>query len=237
MTAPAVAAAELALRHVVLGLPLRALTRLQVEGREHVPRTGPVIIASNHLSFMDSMVIPVAAGRPVRFIAKAEYWQGSGLKGRAMKAWFTTFGAVPVQRDDPRAAMQSLVDAEAVLREGDAFCIYPEGTRSRDGRLHKGRTGVGRLAVNTGAPVIPCAITGTDKVQGPDESGLRPAKVIVRFGPPVEASAFAATHEKAALLRAVTDSVMDTIAQLGGQETSGRYASDVNAEIARRRAL
>lgn len=220
------------MRHVLIGPPLRVATRLRVEGREHVPPDGPLIVASNHLSFMDSIVIPLASGRTVHFLGKAEYFQGTGLRGRAVRWFHETAGTIPVHRTHARAAAESLVEAERVLRTGRAFGIYPEGTRSPDGRLHRGRTGVARLAVGTGATLVPCGVTGTDRVQPPGSNGFRPAKVTVRFGPPIDVAGLAERFQKAALLRAVTDAVMDAIAELSGQERSGQYASDVKAALA-----
>ncbi|MDF2093829.1 lysophospholipid acyltransferase family protein [Knoellia sp. 3-2P3] len=222
------------MRHVVIGPPLRLATRMRVEGREHVPPTGPLIVASNHLSFIDSIVIALASGRQVHFLGKAEYFQGTGLRG-AMVRWFhSTAGTIPVDRADARAAARSLELGEQVLRRGDAFGVYPEGTRSPDGRLHRGRTGVARMALSSGATLVPCAVIGTDRVQPPGSKGLRPAKVTVRFGPPVDVDALSQRHQKAALLRAITDTVMDAIGEMSGQERSGRYASDVKAELAAR---
>jgi 1-acyl-sn-glycerol-3-phosphate acyltransferase len=221
------------MRHVLIGPPLRLFTRLTVEGREHVPATGALIVASNHLSFIDSIVIPLASGRQVHFLGKAEYFQGRGLRGAAVRWFHSTAGTIAVDRADPRAALRSLELGEEVLRRGEAFGVYPEGTRSPDGRLHKGRTGVARMAVSTGATLLPCAVVGTDKVQPPGANRFRPAKVTVRFGAPVDVEGLARRFEKSALLRAVTDAVMDAIAELSGQERSGRYASDVKAELAR----
>jgi 1-acyl-sn-glycerol-3-phosphate acyltransferase len=220
------------MRHVLIGPPLRLATRLAVEGREHVPPAGPLIVASNHLSFIDSIVIPLASGRQVHFLGKAEYFQGTGLRGAAVRWFHSTAGTIPVDRNDPRAALKSLELGEEVLRRGEAFGVYPEGTRSPDGRLHRGRTGVARMALSTGAMLLPCAVVGTDKVQPPGSNGFRPAKVTVRFGEPVDVAGLAQLHQKAALLRAVTDATMDAIAELSGQERSGRYASDVKAELA-----
>lgn len=177
------------LRRLVVGPAFGALTRLRVDGAQHVPATGPAMIASNHQSYLDSIAIPIAAGRPVRFIAKAEYFTGTGVMGAINRAWFGGMGAIPVDRNDPRAAVRSLELAEEVLRAGGAFGIYPEGTRSRDGRLHRGRTGIARIALATGAPIIPCAIIGTADVQGPDELRIRPGRVTVRFGPAIDVAA------------------------------------------------
>ena len=216
---------EWLLRRVLVGPPLRAFLRLRVEGLEHVPTTGPVIIASNHLSFVDSMVIPLAAGRKVGFLGKAEYVQGTGAKGWLKRMWFGEFGGmIPVDREDARAAARSLELAEEHLARGGAFGIYPEGTRSRDGRLHKGRTGVGRLADATGALLVPCALTGTDRVQPIGARGLRPHRVTVRFAPPVDVAALQEQHVKARLYRAITDEVMAAIALRCDQERSADYA-------------
>lgn len=220
------------MRYVVIGPAFYALARPTVVGREHIPPEGsPAIIASNHLSFSDSMVIPLASGRRVSFLGKAEYFHGTGVKGALMRAWFRSFGTIPVERTDARAAAESLHLAERVLGAGGAFGIYPEGTRSRDGRLHKGRTGVARLALSTGAPIVPCALLGTDKLQPPDARVPRPTKVTVQFGPAIDVAALQAQFTKAALLRAITDAVMDSIGAMSGQERSGRYASDVNADL------
>lgn len=218
---------EKLLREVLVGPGLRALTRLSVEGGEHVPPTGPVIIASNHLSFLDSLIIPIAAGRPVGFLGKSDYFTGSGLRGWATRTWFTAFGTIPVDREDARAAARSLELAESHLAAGGAFGIYPEGTRSRDGRLHRGRTGVARLALASGATLIPCALVGTDRVQPPGAKGVRPAKVSVRFAPAVDVAGLERQFVKGKLLRAITDSVMDAIAERSPQQRSPIYASDV----------
>lgn len=220
------------MRYLVIGPAFFLMARPTVTGREHIPPEGsPAIIASNHLSFSDSMIIPLASGRRVSFLGKAEYFQGTGLKGAALRAWMQSFGTIPVERTDARAAAESLHIAERVLAAGGAFGIYPEGTRSRDGRLHRGRTGVARLALTSGAPIIPCALIGTEKLQPPDTKILRPTKVTVRFGPAIDVAGLAAQFQKAALLRAITDAVTDAIGSMSGQERSGRYASDVNAEL------
>lgn len=221
----ATAIPEWVLREVLVGPPLRAFVRLRVEGREHVPRTGPVILASNHLSFVDSMVIPLAADRKVGFLGKSTYVEGTGAKGWAKRLWFGDFGGmIPVDRDDPRAAARSLEIAGEHLATGGAFGIYPEGTRSRDGLLHRGRTGVGRLADASGATLVPCAIVGTDKVQPVGAKGIRPARVTVRFAPPVDVAGLQQQLVKTRLYRAITDEVMDAIAQRVDQPVSPDYA-------------
>lgn len=214
------------LRHVLLGPALRAATLLSVNGLENVPpKRQPAIIASNHNSFSDSMLIPLASGRRVHFLGKAEYFRGTGIKGALMRSFFRSFGTIPVERTDARAAAEALHIAERVLAQGGAFGIYPEGTRSRDGRLHRGRTGVARLALSSGAPIIPCALTGTARFQPPERTIPRPSKVTVSFGPPVDVAALEAQFVKAKLLRAITDAVMDAIASMSGQERSDQIAA------------
>jgi 1-acyl-sn-glycerol-3-phosphate acyltransferase len=205
-----------------VGLIFRVFWRPRVEGLENVPPDGPVIIASNHLSFIDSVVIPLAVPRRVRFLAKAEYFTGRGLRGRGTALFFHLIDAVPVERTGNRDSMRSLESALAVLREGTAFGIYPEGTRSRDGRLYRGRTGVGWLALTSGAPVVPVGLTGTDRVQPVGARGVRVAPVRVRFGPPVDPADYAALPAGRAR-RALTDEVMDRIAALTPQERADTY--------------
>ena len=195
---------------------------IRTEGREHLPRTGAVIIASNHLSFIDSVVIRLAAPRRVVFLAKAEYFTGRGLRGRIVRWFFTAVGSVPVRRGSHRAAQASLETAREVLDGGNVFGIYPEGTRSLDGRLYRGRTGVGWLALTTGAPVVPVALEGTDRLQPVGKRLPRPHRVTVRFGQPLT---FTGDPKSAAARRAVTEEVMRAIAGLSGQERADRYAA------------
>ncbi len=149
--------------HTVVPPVARLIWRPRVEGLEHVPATGPVIVASNHLSFADSMVIPIVVPRRVVFLAKEDYFTGTGVKGALVRGWFEGIGMVPVDRDDTRSALESLDVALEVLGRGEAFGIYPEGARSRDGRLYRGRTGVAHLALTSGAPVVPVGLIGTER--------------------------------------------------------------------------
>ncbi|HVN13195.1 MAG TPA: lysophospholipid acyltransferase family protein [Kineosporiaceae bacterium] len=198
----------------IVGFVFRVVWRPRVVGVENVPGTGPVIIASNHLSFIDSVVIPLAVPRRVRFLAKAEYFEGRGLRGRGRALFFRVIDAVPVERSGGgRESLQALESALGVLRAGEAFGIYPEGTRSRDGRLYRGRTGVGWLALTSGAPIVPVALTGTDEVQPVGSNGLRVRPVTIRFGPPVDPRAYAGLPAGRAR-REITDEVMDRIAAL-----------------------
>lgn len=209
----------------VLGPAMRLMFRPQVEGAEHIPGDGPVILAGNHLTFIDSMILPLVCDRQVVFIGKDEYVTGKGLKGRLMAWFFTGVGMIPVDRDGGRGGVAALMTGRRVLEEGRMFGIYPEGTRSPDGRLYRGRTGIARLTLMTGAPVVPFAVIGTDKLQ-PGGAGLpRPGKVTVRFGEAMEFSRYEGMDRDRYVLRAVTDSVMTEVMQLSGQEYVDMYAS------------
>lgn len=201
----------------------RALWRPDVEGLDNVPMTGPVILAANHLSFVDSVVIPVLVPRRVVFLAKSDYFEGPGIKGRLGKAWFEALGMLPVDRDDTKAALDSLGTALEVLGRGEAFGIYPEGTRSRDGRLYRGRTGVAHLALTAGAPVVPVGLHGTELIQPVGSRLPRLAKVRVRFGEPLDFSGLIGTAPLGRLRREVTDTVMARILELSGQAPAGVY--------------
>jgi len=209
--------------HTVVTPLLRAAWRPTVTGAERVPRTGGVILASNHLSFVDSVVIPSVTPRPVHFLAKSDYFTGTGLKGRAMRLWFEGLGMLPVDRDDPQAALTSLDTALAVLARGEAFGIYPEGTRSRDGRLYRGRTGVAHLALTAGVPVVPVGLRGTDKVQPVDARWPRLAPVSVAFGEPIEVAGRFQDMPQGKARRLLTDEIMAAVGELSGQEPAGIY--------------
>jgi len=209
--------------HTVVPPLARTIWRPRIEGLEHVPPTGPVILASNHLSFVDSVVIPIVAPRKVVFLAKSDYFTGPGLKGAAVKAWFQGLGMVPVDRDDTRAALNSLDIALEVLGRGEAFGIYPEGTRSRDGLLYRGRTGVAHLALTAGVPVVPVGLTGTENLQPVGTHVPRLTKVTVRFGKPIDVTGRYDGVPLGRARREVTDEIMDAIQALSGQELAGRY--------------
>ncbi|MDQ1665083.1 MAG: 1-acyl-sn-glycerol-3-phosphate acyltransferase [Actinomycetota bacterium] len=201
----------------------RTLWRPVIEGREHIPPTGPLIVASNHVSFIDSIVIPLAVPRRVVFLAKAEYWEGRSLASLPRRAFFRAFEAVPVDRDQQRDAQAPLTLAAGVLARGDAFGIYPEGTRSRDGRLYRGRTGVGWLALTTGAVVLPVGLVGTDRVQPVGARVPRIRRVRIRFGEPVDPKAYAEERSPGQARRQLTDEVMGRIAGLTGQPRAEGY--------------
>ncbi|MFD5650880.1 MULTISPECIES: lysophospholipid acyltransferase family protein [unclassified Streptomyces] len=213
----------------VLGPIMRLMFRTRVEGVENIPGDGPVILAGNHLTFIDSVIMPLTCDRQVFFIGKDEYVTGKGLKGRLMAWFFTGVGMVPVDRDGGRGGVAALMTGRRILEEGHVFGIYPEGTRSPDGRLYRGRTGIARLTLMTGAPVVPFAVIGTDKLQ-PGGAGLpRPGRVTVRFGEPMEFSRYEGMDRDRYVLRAVTDSVMTEVMRLSGQEYVDMYASKAKA--------
>ena len=209
-------------RRVVLTV-FQLFWRPRVEGRELIPSTGLLIVASNHVSFIDSIVIPVTVPRKVVFLAKAEYWEGRSPATWPRRLFFAAFEAVPVQREQQQDAQASLDLARGVVERGDAFGIYPEGTRSRDGRLYRGRTGVGWLALATGARVVPVGLVGTDRVQPVGAKVPRVHRgVAIRFGQPVDPADYAHLPPGRAR-REITDAVMDRIAALSGQPRAEGY--------------
>lgn len=201
--------------------------RPKVVGRENIPERGPVILASNHYSFVDSLIIPMVAPRRVAFIAKAEYFETKGVKGSLMKAFFTGIGAIPVRRGDHRSAMDSLDQSLSLINSGGAFVIYPEGTRSLDGRLYRGRVGIGWLALKSGAPIVPVAVHGTRQVLPVGAKVPKIVPVSVTFGEPIDPLKLdlpgEPVAENARARRAVTDAVIDEIQKLSGQEYAGVY--------------
>lgn len=196
----------------------RAVYRPRVEGRDNVPRTGPVIFASNHLSFIDSIAIPVASPRPVHFLAKSTYFDKW-----ASRQFFTAIGAIAVERGAGQAALDALDQQRALLDDGRAVALYPEGTRSLDGRLYKGRTGVAFLALQTGAPVVPVGLIGTDKVM-PVGAKVPTTKerITVRFGEPLDLSPHGPASSGRAR-RGATDEIMAAIHALSEQELANAY--------------
>jgi 1-acyl-sn-glycerol-3-phosphate acyltransferase len=207
--------------------PMFLILRPRITGRENVPATGAFIIASNHLSFIDSIAIPLMAPRRVGYLAKAEYFTGTGLRGWFKRWFFTSAGQVPIDRTDADAAQAALVTAERILGQGKLLGMYPEGTRSPDGRLYKGKTGLARLALQTGVPVIPVAMIGTDVVNPPGSKMWRFGRVRVKFGKPMDFSRFEGLAGNRFIERAVIDEVMYELMRLSGQEYVDLYAADV----------
>ncbi len=209
--------------HRVVPPLAKAVWRPDVRGLEHVPATGGVILASNHLSFVDSVVIPVLVPRKVVFLAKSDYFEGPGVKGALTRAWFEGLGMLPVDRDDTKAALASLDVALEVLGRGEAFGIYPEGTRSRDGRLYRGRTGVAHLALTAGVPVVPVGLIGTERIQPVGSTMPRRVPVSVAFGEPITVAGRFVDMPLGKARRVLTDEIMTAIQALSGQEEAGIY--------------
>jgi 1-acyl-sn-glycerol-3-phosphate acyltransferase len=201
----------------------RLLYRPVVQGADGVPRNGPVILAANHRAAVDTAAIALTAGRPVSFLGKAEYFAGRGMRGRALAAFLRALGYVPVERGNVKAGLAALHAARTVLDAGGAFAIYPEGTRSLDGRLHRGHTGVATLALDTGALVVPVALLGTERVQPVGARFPRLHRVTVRYGEPLEFSRYEGLGSSTVIRRAVTDELMAAIAALSQQEYVDRY--------------
>ncbi|MBZ9594616.1 lysophospholipid acyltransferase family protein [Streptomyces yangpuensis] len=218
------------LKHVFLGPLLRLLFRPRIEGLENIPAEGAAIVAGNHLSFSDHFLMPAILARRITFLAKAEYFTGPGLKGRLTAAFFRSAGQIPVDRSGKDAGRAALREGLGVLSKGELLGIYPEGTRSHDGRLYKGKVGVAAMALGAGVPVIPCAMVGTFEIQPPGQKIPKIRRVTIRFGEPLDFSRYAGLEGERAVLRAVTDEIMYAILGLSGQEYVDRYAAEVKAE-------
>ncbi|HET7014047.1 MAG TPA: lysophospholipid acyltransferase family protein, partial [Streptosporangiaceae bacterium] len=209
----------------ILAPILRLVFRPWAEGTQYVPRTGPAIIASNHLSFSDHFFAPLPLPRKVVFLAKSEYFTGRGLKGLISRAFFSGVGQIPVDRSGGEASERALNTGLRVLADGNLLGIYPEGTRTPDGRLFRGKTGVARLALEARVPVIPCAMIGGFEFQPPGRItprlAIRPG---VKFGPPLDFSRYYGLENDRIVLRAVTDEIIYAIMKLSGQEYVDEYA-------------
>ena len=224
------------LKTVVLGPVLKVLFRPWVEGEEHIPAAGGVIFASNHLSFSDSIFLPLVVPRKMTFLAKADYFTGTGLKGRLTKMFFTGVGQLPVDRSGGRASSAALDAGLKVLRAGDILGLYPEGTRSPDGRLYKGKTGVARMAIEAGVPVVPVAMINTDKVQPTGTVIPKIQRVGIRFGAPLDFSRYAGLEEDRFVLRSATDEIMYALMELSGQEYVDMYAAQMKDSLKAKKA-
>ncbi|MET7808425.1 lysophospholipid acyltransferase family protein [Micromonospora chersina] len=208
---------------LIVAPTVRLAFRPHVEGLEHIPATGGAIFAGNHLSVADELLLGTVVPRHLAFWAKSEYFNGTGVKGAFSKFVLTGLGAIPVERAGGRAALSAFDAAIPVLKAGDLVAVYPEGTRSPDGRLYRGRTGAARLAVAAGVPIIPVGVTGTDKAQPIGTRVPRPgrAKITIRFGKPLD---FTGRSDDRTSLREMTDEMMAEIQKLTGQEYVPRYA-------------
>ncbi|MFD6879479.1 MULTISPECIES: lysophospholipid acyltransferase family protein [unclassified Streptomyces] len=218
------------LKHVLLGPLLRLLFRPRIEGLENIPPEGAAIIAGNHLSFSDHFLMPAILKRRITFLAKAEYFTGPGIKGRLTAAFFRSAGQIPVDRSGKDAGKAALREGLGVLAKDELLGIYPEGTRSHDGRLYKGKVGVAAMALGAGVPVVPCAMVGTFEIQPPGQKIPKVRRVTIRFGAPLDFSRYAGMEGERAVLRAVTDEIMYAILGLSGQEYVDRYAAEVKTE-------
>ena len=221
------------LKWIALGPLLRLVFRPQVEGAENVPVEGAAILASNHLSYADWLFMPLTLPRRVTFVAKAEYFTTPGVKGWFQRLFFSGAGQVPIDRSGASAAEGALTAAKRVLADGELFGIYPEGTRSHDGRLYRGKTGVARLALETGVPVIPVAVVGTDVVAPPGKKFGSFTRPVVRFGKPLDFERYEGLANDRYILRSVTDEIMYEIMRLSGQEYVDMYATRAKEEAKR----
>ncbi|MZD54512.1 1-acyl-sn-glycerol-3-phosphate acyltransferase [Streptomyces sp. SID5606] len=219
---------------VTVGGSLKLAFRPWVEGLEHIPADGPAILASNHLSFSDSFFLPAVLDRKVTFIAKAEYFNTPGVKGRLTAAFFKGVGQLPVDRSGVRGAGEAAIRSGIeVLERGELFGIYPEGTRSPDGRLYRGKPGgLARVALATGAPVIPVAMIDTEKIQPPGQVMPKLMRPGIRIGRPLDFTRYQGMEHDRFVLRAVTDEVMYEIMKLSGQEYVDVYATAMKRQLA-----
>jgi 1-acyl-sn-glycerol-3-phosphate acyltransferase len=200
---------------------LRLFYRVRIDGRDRVPPRGPVILAANHRSFMDSLFLPLVIRRRVTFVAKAEYFDDKKT------AWFFRgVGQIPIRREGGSASERALASATEVLEHGQVFGIYPEGTRTRDGHLHRGHTGVARLALRTGAPIVPVGMVGTDEINPIGRKLPRLFRTVrITFGEPVTVDRYAGREQDRMVLRQITDEVMFELRQLSGYEYVDTYAT------------
>ena len=220
------------LKRVLIGPILNLLFRPWVDGEKNIPDKGPAIFASNHLSFSDSFFLPLVVPRRMTFVAKADYFTGTGIKGRLTAAFFRGVGQIPIDRAGGSASSGALQSGLNVLRRGELFGIYPEGTRSPDGRLYKGKTGVARLALEAKCPVIPVAMIDTDKAQPTGKKIPKIMRIGIRIGKPMDFSRYEGMQDDRFVLRSITDEVMYELMLLSGQEYVDVYASTVKDRIA-----
>ncbi len=212
-------------KNLVLGPILLRVFRPWLKGVENVPVSGAAILASNHLSFIDSVFLPLVLRRPVVFLAKSEYFTGRGFKGWLVRQFFLASGQLPIDRSGGKASEDALFTGINVLSEGKLLGIYPEGTRSPDGRMYRGRTGIARMALESGVPVIPVAMIDTDKVMPIGAKMPKVQRIGVVFGSPLDFSRFAGYENDRFVLRAITDEIMHELVGLSGQEYVDEYAS------------
>ena len=220
------------MKNVVVGPWLRLAFRPWTKGVENIPSSGPAILASNHLAVIDSFVLPLVLDRQVQFLGKSDYFTGGGVRGRMVAGFMRGVGTIPVDRSGGKASEAALRTGLRVLDEGDLFGIYPEGTRSPDGRLYRGKTGVARLALESGAPVIPVAMVGTDVAQPLGRAVPKPMPIGIVFGEPLDFSRYRGMENDRFVLRSVTDEIMYAILRLSDQEYVDVYAATMKARLA-----
>ncbi|MEG9247720.1 lysophospholipid acyltransferase family protein [Arthrobacter sp. Soc17.1.1.1] len=224
------------MKRIIVGPILNLLFRPWVKGLDNIPATGPAVLVSNHLSFSDSIFLPIVVPRTVVFLAKSEYFTGKGVKGRLTALFFRLSNQLPMDRSGGAASSSSLTAGMDILNEGGVLGIYPEGTRSPDGRLYRGKTGVAKLVLATGVPVIPVAMIGTDKVQpiGRRIPNIRRVGIII--GEPLDFSRYEGLEDDRFVQRSVTDEIMYELMRLSGQEYVDAYASTVKERLAAEKA-
>jgi 1-acyl-sn-glycerol-3-phosphate acyltransferase len=224
------------LKHIVLGPILKLFFRPWVKGVENLPASGGAILASNHLSFSDSFFLPLEVDRRVTFLAKGDYFTGRGVKGKLTAAFFKSINQVPVDRSGGRASEAALRKGVEILKSGELLGIYPEGTRSPDGRLYRGKTGIARMALEAGVPVIPVAMINTFEIQPAGQVRPKIMQVGIRIGKPLDFSRYAGMEDDRFVLRSITDEIMYELMQLSGQEYVDMYAAKAKEELAEARA-
>ena len=215
------------LKNVIVGPFLLTVFRPWIRGAENVPAKGAVIFASNHLSFIDSVFLPIVVERQIRFLAKSEYFTGTGFKGWIVKKFFIAIGQLPIDRSGGKASEASLNTGLEHLATGGQLGIYPEGTRSHDGRLYRGRTGIARMVLESGATVIPVAMIDTDQVMPVGTKIPKVRRIGVVFGEPLDFSRFTGMEGDRFVLRSITDEIMYELSHLSGQEYIDVYATSV----------
>ncbi len=218
-------------KYVLMGPLLSLMGRPKVQGLENVPSSGAAILASNHLAVADSFYLPLVVRRRITFLAKAEYFTGTGVKGWFTRWFYNAAGQVPIDRTNADSAQAALQTATRLLGEGKLLGMYPEGTRSPDGRLYKGKTGLARVALESGIPVIPVAMVGTDVVNPPGSKMWRFGRVEVRVGKPMDFTRFEGLAGNRFIERAVIDEVMYELMRLSGQEYVDLYAADIKNAV------
>jgi 1-acyl-sn-glycerol-3-phosphate acyltransferase len=224
------------MKYIVIGPLLKAIFRPWIVGRRNIPAEGGAILASNHLSFADSVFLPLMIDRQMSFLAKSDYFTGRGIRGWATRVFFKATGQIPIDRSGGKASEASLNTGLAVLANDDLLGIYPEGTRSPDGRLYRGRTGIARMALEARVPVVPVVMVDTDTIMPIGRRVPRIGRVGVIIGEPLDFSRFAGLEGDRYVLRSVTDEIMVALQRLGEQRYDDVYASTVKDRLAAARS-